>query len=424
MAPMRAMWTMAMMAATALAGCSGSGPGPVSQEDAEETGAPSALTVVNYTLGAPPTAPYVKDYADILMPQEWENYPIAPDPTCCAYWRMDVGDLLAAGQVAQVRITLNWTNDPQNHADLDIAPCIPYNCGFVEGEDQSAEMGAHSEVAVFTTRGAEGDETSRLGVRYHNAALSTGLAYTLRVEVVPLADAIPAYRPYEFTLPENATLRFELMAPLGAPLGLDAAAATAIVFFADDRPRAYGSVSGDDGNAVRLGLPPGRHVVVVQSAASGALRMRAEAPAADVPATLRLLPTTYDRVEVATLSDPSQEAEGTYSHATPPGTIDVIPWFEFADGAVSAQSDLGLGVADGGFLGNVSSSSGTLYEIRIREDSADLGAVGVGHACLSCQESYAFDPAAIFDDDGTYDYTYRADRTSGTVVLYVYRYGT
>lgn len=417
---------LALVLVALLAGCSSGGTpgaGGAATPSGGEGGLATAL--MNYTSPHPAGTPYVRDYTGRITPDELANGGSAPGgpevgpfQTCCSMDWVPADDLLVLDQLVALRITLTWSNSAQDHAGLDAAACVPWNCfAFNPGVDESQQTGEHTDVLTLLSSGRADfpAELVTVGVRYANAAVTTGLAYSLRVEATPVGDGLAFADPYLFTLPANATLK----AHLAGPYATDDVRAGLMFYDAADRPVAYRVVEGADGTTQDIELPPGEYVVFQFESEGGFARLAAEGPAAGQLA-LERLDEVFGQVEVATVD--AQAHEGTFSFSAPPGSLDSFPWFLYDD--MPAAQDT-FGVPAEAVRGNhlaFTSSSGLVVEADIRQVAVGDPQGSGNRVCLQCNGNADVTPANYVDDDGTYELAWSSQGGSGTFVIFTATY--
>ncbi len=425
----RPLPAIALSLVALLAGCAGDGaPGGTSDDLAGGSFGPDGLPVaalVNYTSPHPAGAPYVRDYAGQITPDELANSGSAPGgpevgpfQTCCSMDWVPAADLLVPDQLVALRITLTWSNTPQDHAGLDAAACVPWNCfAFNQGPDESAQTGGHTDVLTLLSSGRAEfpSEFVTVGVRYANAAITTGLAYSLHVEATPVGDGLAFADPYLFTLPANATLKAHLVGPYAT----DGVSAGLMFYDATDRPFAYRTVQGANGTAQDIELPPGEYVVFQFESEGGFVRLAADGPVAG-PLELRKLEEVFGQVEVATVD--AQPHQGTFAFAAPPGALDSFPWFLY-DGMPAVQDAFGAPAdAVQGNHVTLTSSTGLVVEADIRQVAIGDPQGSGNRVCLQCNGNADVTPANYIDDDGTYDLAWTSQGGSGTFVIFTATY--
>jgi hypothetical protein len=410
--------------AAALAGCAstpagGAGGGDGAPGGGERSGVPAggALPALNVTSPHPGGAAYVRDYAGVARddPTSVDGVPTGldrgPFQSCCVYSWVEASGLFAEGQLSAVRVNLTWTNTPQDRANLDVAVCIPWYCGFPDVPDQTDQMGEHTESFDLVSGGhrqfLDQGQPFLVGARYSNLVSAQGVPFTLRVEVVPVGDALALLDPYEVEVPANATLVAEMLAPFRG-----ASSASVMVYGEDDRPLAFRTVEGAPGSRAPLVEGPGRFVVVPFLQDGSLVRLLVENATAE-PRPARALQETFGTVTVAVVTDPAPQ-EGTFTFDAPPGSMDTFPWFLY-DGP-GAQVP---GVAGGGSIA-LSSSSGAIAEV-------DLAAIGLamqpfGQLCLTCNSDADWSPENYLDDDGRYQVAYESSQATGRFVLFTATY--
>lgn len=421
---------LACLLAALLAGCAGKGApeGPDEAVAGVAGGSGAAAGVWNYTTPHPGGVPYVKEYAGRVAPDDFPlsgSAPagpyVGPVQTCCSINWVEASDLLQTDQLVALRLTLNWTNTPDNHAGLDAAVCVPWNCvSFVENGDESTQMGAHSSTLQLITSGRpeflDAGNVPVVGARYTNAAVTTGLAYTVRVEAVPVADAVAPSDPYEITIPANGTLTAELVGPHAT----DGITAGLLLFDDTDRPVHWHPLEGAHGSRHAVPVPAGTYVVFAMDVDGGFVRFSTDrAPEA---LALRRLAEEFGEVEVATVAD-AQPHQGTFEYAAPPASLDTFPWFLY-DSAPAAQDGFGAPTNDA-VRGNritLSSSSGVIADVDIAQVSAADPQGSGNRVCLQCNGGGEFFPENYVDDDGTYQVAWSSQGGSGRFVLFTARY--
>jgi hypothetical protein len=408
---------------TLLAGCGASPdlvPGGDGGGEDLALGGTTLWTYASSSAGAPP---YVRDYSGLADHPKDPNSPDlvqgipggpaqGPVQTCCLFTWVRAPDLFEPGQLSVLRVTLNWTNTQTDQANLDVALCVSWYCGFPEMPDQTNVLGAHSESFDLISGGREefggwyGDGVPTVGARYSNGVFSAGVPYTIHVDVVPIADALAFVDPHEVVVPPNATLQAELAGPLRGT-GLSAGL---MVYGSDDRPLAYHLLEGDDGSVHDLGHGEGTYVVApfVYDGAFARLKVNATTE----PKPLRVLEETFAEVEVAVVPDAAEHG-GTFDFAAPPGSLDTFPFFVYDSAAGQVPG------ASGSSAITLRSSSGVIAQ-------ADLAAVGVvtpaGQMCLTCNTATDWEPANYLDDDGTYQVDYSSSGASGRFILFTATY--
>lgn len=413
-----------------LAGCAGNGgngAGGTSSDEAAAGAGAAAAGTWNYTSPHPGGAPFTRDYDGALTPQEVAQpggAPLAPYfgpvQTCCSIDWVDASDLLTIDQLVAVRVTLAWTNTPSDHAGLDAAACVPWDCvDFNQGADESTAMGEHQDVLTFVTSGREdflenGNDVL-LGARFMNPAVSAGLAYHLHVEATPVGDGLAIADPYLFTLPENATLTAELVGPYE-----DKVTVGLLVYDATDRPVHWHELEGKNGTRVDVPLAPGEYVVFPMGVQGGFARFSTDRPGTQ-PLAFRRLAEEFGMVEVATVD--AQAHAGTYAYEAPPASLDTFPWFLYDDGP-AVQDAFGVPTNDAvrGDHVTLSSSSGLVADVDLRQVSTGEPTSPGSRICLQCNTFADVDPAKYVDDDGTYDVAWSSQGGAGTFVLFTATY--
>jgi hypothetical protein len=255
-----------------------------------------------------------------------------------------------------------------------------------------------------------------VGVRYANAAVASGLAYAVHVEATPVGDAVGFADPYLFTLPPNATLKAQLVGPYAT----DGVEAGLMFYGPDDRPFAYRSVAGRDGDVKDVELPPGEYVVFPFNLQGGFVRFAAEGPVA-APLAMVRLDEVFGQVDVATVD--AQPHQGTYGFAAPPGSLDSFPWFLY-DGNPAVQDSFGAPTGEG-VRGNhltFTSSTGLVVEADIRQVAVGDPQGSGNRVCLQCNGFADVNPQNYIDDDGTYDLEWSSQGGSGKFVIFTATY--
>lgn len=370
----------------------------------------------NVTTPHPGGAPYARDYSGVAKddPQTLQGLPTGPArgpfQSCCDYTWVAAPDLLVADQFAALRVRLDWTNTQTDSANLDVAVCVPWYCGFDDEPDQTGQMGPQTEALDIVTGGhrqaLDQGFVPQVGVRYGNLVSASGVPFTIHAELVPVADAYAFLDPYEVVVPANATLSAELVSPFRAE-----GAAGLMVYGADDRPLSYTALSGGNHTRADLAKGPGSFVVVPFAYAGALVRLHVD-NATEAPRPARHLQEAFGTVTVATESDPAPH-QGTFSFDAPPGSMDTFPFFLY-DGA-AAQS---RGATPDSRV-SLASSTGLIA-------SVDLAAIGtvtpVGQTCLTCNNQVDWTPEHYLDDDGTYQVAYDTGGATGTFVLFTATY--
>jgi hypothetical protein len=415
---------LSLLVLLALAGC-GSPPGkPASQPGAagdggngggSGSGLPGAgsLNVTSPHFGGPT---YVRDYAGVAKddPTQPQGVPTGlargPFQSCCIYSWVAATDLFVEDQFSAVRVTLTWTNTQQDSANLDVAVCIPWYCGFPDVPDQTDQLGPQSETFDIVSGGHRQALDQGLqyfvGARYSNLVSANGVPFAVHVEVVPVANALAFLDAYEVAVPAGTNLTAEMVSPFRT----SDASAGVMVYGEDDRPLAYRTLSGGNGTRTFLAEGPGNFVVVPFAYGGALLRLHLDNATAE-PKPARLLQETFNTVTVATAADPGPH-DGTFTYDAPPGSMDTFPFFLY-DGASAQYAGAG-----GGSI-SLSSSTGRIAGV----DLAALGAVTpVGQTCLTCQTSVDWVPEHYLDDDGSYQVAYRSSQATGAFVLFTATY--
>lgn len=422
MLPLRPAPAVLLALATVLAGCGGApdavGLGGTGDGAGDGAGAELAGAVANVTSPHGGGPAYTRTYEGRLTPDdaaELEGVPFGPDAgpigTCCVYAWIEAPDLFAQGQLSAVRFRLDWTNTAQDQANLDLALCVPWFCGFTDQPDQSNQPGGHSETFDLVTGGhdqyLEQGQPFLVGARYSNAVLTAGVAFTVTAEVVPAERALALLDPYEVVVPRNGTLVAELVGPLRGT-GLSAGL---MVYGEDDRPLAYHALDGVDGSRHDLGHGPGIYVVVPFQYGGALVRLAAEGALEEAPPARRLQETFGVHI-VAEVSDPAPRT-GVAEYAAPPASMDTFPYFIYdaAAGQVGADGQETV-VA-------LSSSGGLVAEVRLVSTAAFTP---MGQLCLTCNQESSWEPANYLDDDGTYQVSYASSTAVGRVVLFTVQY--
>ncbi|HUR63707.1 MAG TPA: hypothetical protein VM241_04415 [Candidatus Thermoplasmatota archaeon] len=417
----------ALLTLTALAGCAKAPANgtPATGTEAGTTMAGQAHGLLNYTTPDPGGPRYTRDYAGTLTAQEASGLngglPLGLSPptfnTCCYLDWVDTPDLLAPDQLVSLRITVNWTNTDTDHAGLDAAACVPWNCqAFTRGPDESAIPGPHSDSLTLITGGRQDFLDQGLlyqaGVRYTNAVLSNGLAYAIHVEATPVGNGLAPGDPYMVHVAPNATVSAEFVGPVGGTVS-----AGLMVYGANDRPLRWLEVSGPPGSRVNLTLPAGTPVVVAYGASGGFVRLATDR----APQMLAAHPlkTESGQLPVAAVAD-AQEHSGDFSYAAPPGSMGDFPFFLYGDGA-AAQNALGFEPQRlGGANITLASSRGTVASL----DRSLLGAntAVAGSTCLNCNTRGRWLPQNYLDDDGTYQVHWSSGGAVGQFILFTQRF--
>jgi hypothetical protein len=421
---MRTLLLAALLASLALAGCSGKaaqlqGPGGPIGDQAGDL----AAGLWNYTTADLGGAPVVRDYAGTLTPQQAANggvpfgLAVPQFQTCCYFSMVDAPDLLADGQLVSMRVTLTWTNAPGDRAGLDAAICVPWHCiDFNRGDDESLADGAHQDVLTRVTSGRKDflDQglSYQVGVRFTNAVLSSGLAYSIHVELFPVGGGLAPGDAYEVQVPEGGNVTGELVAPLG---GGDASVGL-MLYGPDDRPARWLALSGKDGDTFPIPLPAGRSVLAVLDYDHAFLRLRVNRE----PPSLALRPLTVEFGQSELVSVPDSQAhEGSVQYAAQPGMMGDFPWFLYADG-VAAQNAFGFEPSPmGGANLTFSSSHGLVAGIDLTQLSVREAG---GQNCFNCNGQGTWNPGNYLDDDGSYEVKWRSEGGAGTFVMFTQRY--
>jgi hypothetical protein len=403
----------------ALSGCSSKPPaadGPGGGAHHAEATADGGLGSFNVTTPHPGGASSTHDYAGVAKddPQALQGVPTGlargPFQSCCDFTWVAAPDLFVADQFAALRVRLDWTNTQTDSANLDVAVCVPWYCGFDEQPDQTDQVGAQSETMDLVSGGhrqfLDNGFVPQVGVRYSNLVSANGVPFTIHAEVVPVADSYAVLDPYEVVVPANATLSAELVAPFRAE-----ASAGVMVYGADDRPRSYTALSGANGTRTALLEGPGSFVVVPFAYDGALVRLHVDnATAAPKPA--RHLEETFGTVTVAAVADPAPH-EGTFSFDAPPGSMDTFPYFLYDSAAAQYR-----GVTPGSMI-SLTSSTGLIASV----DLAAVGAVTpIGQTCFTCNTMVDWTPEHFLDDDGSYQVAYNSGGATGTFVLFTATY--
>jgi hypothetical protein len=407
----------------ALSGCSspdgkpaspsGGAGGGIGKDDGPGLPAVVSLNVTSPHFGGPA---YTRDYAGVAKddPTQLQGVPTGlargPFQSCCIFTWVPAADLFVEDQFSALRVTLAWTNTQQDSANLDVAVCIPWYCGFPDVPDQTDQLGAQSETFDIVSGGHRQALDQGLqyfvGARYSNLVSANGVPFSVHVEVVPVANALAFLDPYEVAVPAGTTLTAEMVSPFRA----SDASAGVMVYGEDDRPLAYRTLSGGNGTRTALVQGPGSFVVVPFAYGGGLVRLHLDNATAE-PTPARPLQETFGTVAVATAADPGPH-EGSFTFDAPPGSMDTFPFFVY-DGASAQYAGAGSGAI------SLSSSTGRIAGV----DLAALGLVSpVGQTCLTCQTSVDWVPEHYLDDDGSYQVAYRSSQATGTFVLFTATY--
>jgi hypothetical protein len=420
---MRILLALAL-AATALAGCSAKAPaasGPAAHDHAAMVAQMHGAW--NYTTPDPGGAPFTRDYTGMLTPQQAANggVPLGFSPpnfqTCCYVAMMDAPDLLALDQLVSMRVTLTWTNTQSDRAGLDAAICVPWHCiDFNRGGDESLADGPHQDVLSRVTSGRQDflDQglAYQVGVRFSNAALTNGLAYSVHVELIPVGNGLAPGDAYLIHVADNATLTGHLAAPMADGDGFIGM----MVYGSDDRPLHWIDVHGKDGETFQVNLTAGTYVVAVLDYDHAFVRLSTDREPSSV--ALRPLQVEFGQADLATVTD-SQAHDGTIAYAAAPGMMGDFPWFLYGEG-VAAQDLFGLQPTSlGGANLTFSSSHGLIAGV----DTSQLSYQELGQqSCLNCNGRGSWHPGNYLDDDGTYDIKWHSQGGTGTFVMFTQRY--
>lgn len=376
----------------------------------------AGLTSLNVTSPHPGGAPYTRDYTGVARddPTQPQGVPTGlsrgPFQSCCLFSWVAASDLFVEDQMSALRVTLTWTNTPQDSANLDVAVCVPWYCGFPDMPDDTDQAGPHAETFDIVSGGhrqfLDQQQSYFVGARYSNLVTANGLPFAIHAEVVPVANALAFLDPYEVAVPANVTLTAEMVSPFRA----SDASAGVMVYGEDDRPLAYRTLSGGNGERTLLAEGPGRFVVVPFAYGGSLVRLHHDNATAE-PGPARPLPEAFGVVNVATAADPGPH-EGTFTFEAPPGSMDTFPFFIY-DGASAQYAGAG-----GGSI-SLASSTGSIASV----DLAALGAVTpVGQTCFTCNTNVDWVPEHYLDDDGSYQVTYRSSQATGSFVLFTATY--
>lgn len=426
---MRTSWALAALLSLLLAGMAGcaqkdaAADGAGTQQPGGGAGQPPQGRW-NYTTPDPGGARFAKEFAGSLTPQEVSGLnggvPLGASvvvDTCCFFDWIEVPDLLAVDQLVALRITLNWTNTQADRAGLDAAACVPWACvAFNQGPDESLAEGPHSDTLTLATSGRQefldANGPPVLGVRYTNAAVSSGLAYTLRVEAAPVGNGLALQDPYMLHVAPNATVTAELVGPYGEEIS-----AGLMLYGPDDRPLKWFALEGAHGQRLNLSLPAGTNVLVPFTYDGGFVRLSTDRqPPMAMAHRLRV---ENGQKDLAAVPDP-QEHSGDVAYAAPPGSMGDFPFFLYADGA-EAQSALGATDDPGGHNVTLTSSTGLIAAVdvtRLAAQHQDL----FGNVCIACNSNGDWRPANYLDDDGTYQVHWSSSGAAGKFVLFTQRY--
>lgn len=410
-----------------LAGCSDPpGSATIVGVDEDGDGVPDvAIGPFNYTTPHPAGDPFTLELAGTLTTDELaqgDSVPTGATPSCCSYDWVEAGDVFAVPeQLLALRVTVNWTNTPDNRAGIDAAACVPWWCAyFEEGPNEAQQMGAHSVTMAINTvnmpdfTGLVGGGVPLLGIRYSDAAVATTLAYSVRVQAFPVGDGLGIADPYLVVVPENGTLTAELLGPFADEVEVG------LMFFGpDDRPAHWHSMTGAHASRHAIPVGAGEWVVFPFQQVGGFARLSVDREPAEPG--LQRLEETFGLVEVAVVPD-AQEHSGTFAYEAPPGSLDTFPWFIYDD-KPAVQDTFGLpnGGAVGGAEVTLASSSGDIAVVEVRQVSLGMPAQS-GRICLQCNGGGPWSPENYVDDDGTYEVAWRSRGGSGTFILFTAQY--
>lgn len=426
---MRAARTLLALLTLLLAGMAGcaqkpdaDGGAPTMQ--ASGGGPGDAHGLWNYTTPHPGGLLHAKDYTGSLTADEVSGleggvpfgFAPPPLPTCCFFDWAEATDLMAIDQLVALRVTVNWTNTPTDRAGLDAAACIPWNCEeFASGPDESLSEGAHSDTLTLITQGRQDflDDVGAylLGVRYTNAYVTTGLPYTIHVEVAPVGDGLSLQEPYMVHVAPNATVFAELVGPFSEEVG-----AGIMAYGPDDRPRAWIEVEGRHGDRRSLTLPAGTHVLVPFDYDGGFIRLATDRK--PEMTTAHRLKVENGQTDLAEVTDP-QAHSGSLDYAAPPASMGDFPFFLYSDGA-AAQSLLGVTDVPGTNI-TMASSTGLVAAVQLSRLSARHADL-IGNVCVTCNSIANWQPANYLDDDGTYQVKWSSSGGTGKFVMFTQRY--
>jgi len=421
----RSVALLFLLSSLLLAGCA-SAPADSAHAPSVEAAASSSQDrpFVNYTTPDPGGALALHDYAGQITPDEAVNansppfgVSVAAFPTCCYYDWVEAPDLLAVDQLVAVRITLNWTNTQADHAGLDAAACLPWQCTVSNrGPDESQSVGPQHDVLTLITVGSQDflDQgiPYHLGVRYTNAIAPDGLPYQIHVEVSPVGNGLSLLDPYLVSVPANATVRAELVGPFSPTVQ-----AGLMLYGKDDRPLRWIDLEGPAGSRFNLTLPAGDDVLVPFVLHGGFVRLAVDAQPATT--TARRLRIESDMTPLATIPD-AQAHDGEAEFQAPPASLGDFPWFLYGDGP-AAQDAFGLQPRPIGGA-NVTLSSSTGWIAAVDEYQTGLRVNPLGNMCLTCDGMGKWQPEQYLDDDGTYQLKWHSQGAPGTFILSTERY--
>jgi hypothetical protein len=401
-----------------LAGCGGKVD--LQQGDALAGDGAGPGMLYTYDSPSPDLAPFTRDYGGLAKyddPTQFQGIPggpaAGPFQTCCLYSWAPASDLFDAAHLVLLRLTLNWTNTQQDQANLDLAVCVPWFCGFPEMPDDTNQLGPHTETFDLMSSGARdefegwtGDGVPQVGARYSNGVFTAGVPFTVHVEVVPVGDALAFLDPYEVVVPANSTLQAELVGPFR---GTDLFAGL-MVYGDAGLPIAYHALEGDDGSLHDLGHGEGSYVVAAFGYGGAVARLKVNTTTE--PPALRPLPEAFSTIVVAAVTDPAEKT-GTFTFEAPAGSLDTFPFF---------LADAGAQVANGPTTQStitLTSSSGLVADVT---GSLVGAATPQGQVCFSCSTSVDWRPENYVDDDGTYQVEYNTKGATGRFVLFTATY--
>lgn len=331
-------------------------------------------------------------------------------------WFRRIPDAFRPDEFVLVRATLSWTNEPTNHASLDLYPSGPHAArGCAADDDESALTGPQTAVAEYATGWEEG-WTDAIGVCVTSAAISTGLSLHLLLELFPVERAVPGLTPHRLVLPEGAEWHAEFVRPHGpGPVR-----AGVLLFDASDRPLRYESLEGEAGSRVRIDLAPGEYVFFIDHTEGGVLRMAAALREASSAASV-VLERLQLEDEWVTVADLAGEAQvtGGLEFTAPPGTVSLRSGLAWR----SAEP-----ISDYRFAHRyhavLTSSSGALDELSTENVVfAYVRGVFVLDPCApGCGSRRTYDATKLLDDDGTYRLDYEGEFVGGEIFLSLQRY--
>ncbi|HEV8359827.1 MAG TPA: hypothetical protein VGR28_05150 [Candidatus Thermoplasmatota archaeon] len=203
---------------------------------------------------------------------------------------MDVSSFIPPRQPAEVHITLWWSGNPGQSADLDIFTVLPGDSGAYDpGTGQEMNWNIPVKRRVVDTVGVEG-HPMLVGVQATNGRIAPGSAvdFHVQIEFDYTSDVLTAYHPYAFTVPEGAT---GLVLHSEKITGDEHIDADFVVIGPDDNPISYQTYNDIAIPTESVFIPtrgPGEYVFYAYHMNGGFLSMKADAP---VPVRdVRILP--------------------------------------------------------------------------------------------------------------------------------------